>query len=189
MPAIFKLSNFQQRNWSSFDVHLNEFKAEANVIKCCVLNRAAVIEHLQKVRTFFFWNLTITEMPTSGELKSGDFCFITPRYRTTTPPKKKEMRPPPHQINLHAPKSTLRCSPQPYSGKKRRRFLRSSEDFLSWAKVELKSYEDFPMLAQRIGNVSLVHQSILKTNGFLIYWWGSNQTVCYIAVKTKNAFV
>ena len=47
--------------------------------------------------------------------------------------------------------------------------FQSSEPFLSWPKVELKSSEDFPMLAQRIRNVSKVHPSILKTNRFLIF--------------------
>ena len=55
------------------------------------------------------WSLTLERSGDlkSGDLKSGDFSFITPRYRTTpAPPKKKEMRPPPHQIDFHAPKST-----------------------------------------------------------------------------------
>ena len=39
----------------------------------------------------------------------------------------------------------------------------------SGPKVELKSSEDFE-LAQRIRKLSKVHQSILKTNRFLIYW-------------------
>ena len=36
-----------------------------------------------------------TEMPTSGDLKSGDFSFITCGHRTTSPPppKKKAMTP------------------------------------------------------------------------------------------------
>ena len=47
-----------------------------------------------------------------------------------------------------------------------------SKDFLSWPKVELKSSEDFPILAQRIRKVSKVQQSILKTNRFLILLCG-----------------
>ena len=41
------------------------------------------------------------EMPTSGDLKSGDFSFITPLHRTTAPPQEKSDDPSPHQINLH----------------------------------------------------------------------------------------
>ena len=48
--------------------------------------------------------LSDTEMPTSGDLKSGDIPVSN--YTTTPPPpKKKEMRPPHHQIHLHALKS------------------------------------------------------------------------------------
>ena len=47
----------------------------------------------------------ISGMPTSGDLKSGDFSFITPWHRTT-PPKKKAMTPSPNQIDPHTPKST-----------------------------------------------------------------------------------
>ena len=43
-------------------------------------------------------------MPTSGDLKSGDTPVSI--YPTPPPPEKKEMKPPPHQIDLHAPKST-----------------------------------------------------------------------------------
>ena len=55
-------------------------------------------------------------------------------------------------------------------GENGRRFPKSSEDFLSWPNVELKSSKDFSMLAQRIRKVSQVQQSTLKTNWFLIYW-------------------
>ena len=48
----------------------------------------------------------LAEMPTSGDLKSGEFSFITPQHRTNPSPKKKVMTPPPHQIDLHTPKST-----------------------------------------------------------------------------------
>ena len=131
------------------------------------------------------------ERPTVGDLRSGDFCFLAPRYRTNSPPRPRKRRPPPHQIDLHAPLSTWASNVHLNltAGKKLRRFPISSEDFLSWPKVELKSSEDFPMLAQRIRNVSKVHPSILKTNRFLIYWRSSNQTVCYMAMKTKKAFV
>jgi len=54
---------------------------------------------------FFKPQLLNFEMPSSGDLKSGD---PVSNYTTHTPfpPKKKAMRPPPHQINLHAAKST-----------------------------------------------------------------------------------
>ena len=59
--------------------------------------------------------MTTAEMPTFADLKSGDFSFIAPWYQTTPPPpiKKEEVRPPLHQIDLHAPKSTqsFQCSP------------------------------------------------------------------------------
>ena len=55
-----------------------------------------------------------------------------------------------------------------------------SKDFLSWPKVELKSSEDFPILAQRIRKVSNVHQNILKTNRFLILLYGGEkeESIC-----------
>ena len=62
-----------------------------------------------KFRHFDRHENSTAEMPTSEDLKSGDFSFTAapPPNRTTPPlPKKKEMRPPPHQIDLHAPKST-----------------------------------------------------------------------------------
>ena len=42
------------------------------------------------------------EMSTSGDLKSGDQVSNYP----TRPPEERPMRPPPHQIYLHAPKLT-----------------------------------------------------------------------------------
>ena len=80
-------------------------------------------------------------------------------------PKKKLMRPPPHQIDLLVPKLNRLVH---HSGKKGRRFPKSSEDFLSWPKVELKSSEDFAMLAQRIRKVSKVHHPIRQS---LIRLW------------------
>ena len=95
------------------------------------------------------WETTTTEMPTSG-----DFSFITLQHRSTPPPpsKKKEMRLPPHQIVLHAPKSTwvpiFTWTLQREKGKK-----------ISWVFLELPKLtqswsEDFSMLAQRIRKVS-----------------------------------
>ena len=40
-------------------------------------------------------------MPTSGDLKSGDFSFARPPH-----PEEKGDETTPHQIDLHAPKST-----------------------------------------------------------------------------------
>ena len=45
----------------------------------------------------------------------------------------------------------------------REKMKKISEYFLSWPKVELKSFDDFPMLAQIIKKVSKVHRSIRKT--------------------------
>ena len=76
-------------------------------------------------------------MPTSGDLKSGDFSFTTPRYRTNTPPSPKENgdeascpsnRPPCPQIDLQLVMLTLTLQ----RGKKEEDFRsQSSEDFLS----------------------------------------------------------
>ena len=85
------------------------------------------------------------------------------------PLKKKAMRPPPNQIanpppcpqvELELPMFTLTLQ-----WEKRKIF----EVFQGPPKVEFKSSKDFPMLALRIRKVSEVHQSILKTNRFLIY--------------------
>jgi len=106
-------------------------------------------------------DILYAEMPTSGNLKSGDFSFITTRYQTTVPSPSEE-------------KGDVTSSPSNRPPCPQNRLfsltLKSSEGFLSWPKVELKSSDDFPILAQRIRKVSKVHQDILKTNGFLIYW-------------------
>ena len=106
-------------------------------------------------------------MPTSGDLKSGDPGSNYP----TTPQGKgdetssliKSTSIPPNRLrafNVHL-KLTL---------------VKKEEDSKvfpglpklnqSWTEV----FEDFPMLVQRIRKVSKVHQSILKTTRFLIYW-------------------
>ena len=96
----------------------------------------------------------ITEMQISGDLKSGDFSFITLWHRTTPPPpKKKEMSPPPHQIDLHAPKTTwvpiLTLTLQREKGKKISQVIRGLPKLTqSWTE------EDFSMLAQKIRKVS-----------------------------------
>ena len=76
-------------------------------------------------------------MPTSGDVVSGDLVSNYP----TPSPKKKAMRPPPHEIDSMPP-NRIRASnvhPNLTAGKKEkkkkkkkgRRFAKSSEDFLS----------------------------------------------------------
>jgi len=114
--------------------------------------------------TFSSLCISVMQMPTSGDLKSS--------YRTPPPPRKRRWDLLPIKLTSMPPNRLSTCDVHLnlIVGKKGRRFLKTSEDFLSWPKVELKSSEDFPMLAQRIRKVSKVHQSILKTNRFLIYW-------------------
>ena len=76
------------------------------------------------------------------------------------PPNQIANRPPCPQVELELPMFTLTLQ-----WEKRKIF----EVFQGPPKVELKSSKDFPMLTWRIRKVSEVHQSILKTNRFLIY--------------------
>ena len=113
------------------------------------------------------------EMPTSGDLKSGDFPFITPWYRTTWPPPPRKRRwDLLHIKSTSLPPNRLRACNVTLTLQREKR-KKISEVFgrlptltQSWTEV----FEDFLMLAQTIRKVSKVHQSILKTNWFLIYW-------------------
>lgn len=99
------------------------------------------------------------------------FFFYKTPASNYHPPKKKRW--PLLSIkSTSIPSNRLRASNvhrnlEPCSGRKGRRFLKSSKDVLNWHKVEPKSSEDFPMLAKRIRNISKVDPSILKTNWFL----------------------
>ena len=100
------------------------------------------------------------------------FFYNTPTSNFPTPPprwRRWDLLP----ISIKStsmPSNRLRATNVHLNLTKGRRYPKSSEDFLSWPKVELKSFEDFSMLAQRIRKVSYVHQSILNTNRFLIHW-------------------
>ena len=118
--------------------------------------------------TFTFLTSSIPEMPTSGDLKSGDPVSNYP----TPPPQRKG-------DGTYSPSNRLTC---PQIDLKLPMFIstlqreKKEEDFevirglpkvnQSWNEV----FEDFPMLAQRIRRVSKVYQRILKTDRFLIYW-------------------
>ena len=92
-----------------------------------------------------------TEMPTSGDLKSGD---PVSNYPTPLPQEKGDKtssptnQPPCPQINLELPMFTLTLQHE------RRKKISEVFQGVSSPKVELKSSEDFPMLAQRIRKVS-----------------------------------
>ena len=79
-----------------------------------VIYQKSLKAFLQAPLQLLKWSIML--MPTSGDLKSGDFCFITPRYQTTPPhtPQKKgddtsspSTRPPCSQIDLELLMFTL----------------------------------------------------------------------------------
>ena len=106
-------------------------------------------------------------MPTSGELKSEDFSFITPWYQTTPPhsPRRRGWELLPIKSTSMSPNRLRACnvhrSPQQEKRKKISEvFRRLPNSTQSWPEVF--------MMAQTIRKVSKVHQSILNTKRFLM---------------------
>ena len=105
-------------------VHYQKFAAYHTVVKSTTTTSKNLykVQHNQRCQ------------PPAGDLRCGDFSFITPRHRTNPNSPKKKQSPLSSIKSTSIPPNEFRASNvhlNLIAGKKGRRFPKSSEDFLS----------------------------------------------------------
>ena len=114
-------------------------------------------------------------MPTSRELKSGDFSFLTPRHRATPPSPPQEKSDDSSSPSNRIPVFTLTSQ---------RKKKKISGVFLRWTKVEPRSSGDFPMLAQRIRKCTQVFWRQID----FWFFWGKKNLLLLGIVQSRTSY-